>query len=317
MALFFVTEYDTEKTTRTETVDDSQSYNMKCCNRDITNCCIKTWSIGRYLAIIAAAIWCLCLLIVIVLPMSSVHDVIQQMDPTATAVFPADGNVATPSCAFTWANVSSHFTIFLFFHIGRYFLSAFIWRTRFILWTHSVLWEVMEFVLLSVDVFQLNGSECWFDSLIFDILIMNALGIEIGLFCVSKIKLFAVYQTKFHEILFAKFCRDDHLEMYKLLIVGSCIILPLFEQAFVFTVFVIAFWFQGVSHWLVYFRTTVVYMVNMMYATNQVYYYVLEPYEVHQNETKYAQFKRLYFVLIVMILCVLELIVTIKGYINL
>eukprot|EP01083_Nonionella_stella_P290709 989172_1 len=305
-----------EKESRTEAVDDSTLYSRKCCKRDITFCCVQSWSIGRYLAIILAAIWVLFLLVMIFLPMSSVHDVIQQIFPAATALFPADGSIITPDCAFTWANVSAHFNVFLFLHWLRYFISALIWRTRFILWTLSISWEVIENCLFRVDAFQLAGHECWFDSLIFDVLLMNALGIEIGLFLVSKSKLFTEYQSKFHEILFSKQCRGGYL-VFKLLITASCFILPLVEQTFAFMLFVIVFWFQSLTHWMVWFRTLGVYTLSMMYATNQVYYYVMQPYEVHKEETKYAQFKRLYFVVIVMVLILLELILCIKGYANL
>eukprot|EP01083_Nonionella_stella_P024537 67668_1 len=305
------------KSNRTETVDDSNSYNRTCCTHDITIFCLNIWSIGRYFAIIMAVIWMLCLLIMIILPMSSVHEfIIKYIASDATAVWPADGSTVTQSCEFTWDNVKSHFTIYLFFHFGRYFMAAFIYRTRFILWTHSILFEVIEYVLLNEDVFRFNFIECWFDSVIFDICVCNALGIEIGLLCIRKIKLFTDYQSKFHEILFSKHCSDEYL-VYKLLIAAACILLPLLEQELPFTVFMITLWFQGVSHWLVYWRTCFVYMVNFMYATNQVYYYVLQPHEVHQNETRFAQFKRLYFVFIILVLCLLELILTIKGYANL
>nr|VZH95847.1 unnamed protein product [Spirometra erinaceieuropaei] len=79
------------------------------------------------------------------------------------------------------ARVWSHMDVFAFGHFFGWLIKAILLRHYFILWTLSINWEITEIAFSHILP---NFQECWWDSILLDILLCNGLGIWVGmLFC--------------------------------------------------------------------------------------------------------------------------------------
>lgn len=63
-------------------------------------------------------------------------------------------------------------------HFLGWMVKAFMLRNRVYCWVISIMWEMIE---LSLIYMQPNFAECWWDSLIMDVLLCNGIGIEVGI----------------------------------------------------------------------------------------------------------------------------------------
>ena len=81
-------------------------------------------------------------------------------------------------CSFTWENLSSRFDVFILAHFLGWIFKALLVRHAGILWAISIMWECTELFFAHVLP---NFAECWWDAIIFDVLICNGLGIHIGM----------------------------------------------------------------------------------------------------------------------------------------
>ncbi|XP_052086567.1 phosphatidylserine synthase 1-like [Mytilus californianus] len=84
------------------------------------------------------------------------------------------------------ARIWSHLDLFAVAHFLGWTLKALLIRHYGILWTISVLWEFSEIVFCHLLP---NFAECWWDSLILDVLICNGLGIWIGMEICKKLEM--------------------------------------------------------------------------------------------------------------------------------
>lgn len=92
-----------------------------------------------------------------------------------------DKEYAVNCSQITFARFYSHCDIFALAHLLGWIVKAILLRHRVIAWTLSINWEITEICFSHILP---NFSECWWDSLLLDVLICNGLGIEIGmLFC--------------------------------------------------------------------------------------------------------------------------------------
>lgn len=83
-------------------------------------------------------------------------------------------------CRLTVKNLwDTFYDIFFVAHFLGWLAKALIFRNRIVCWVLSIYWELIEYSLI---FFLPNFKECWWDSIIMDILIANALGIELGLY---------------------------------------------------------------------------------------------------------------------------------------
>eukprot|EP00899_Mesostigma_viride_P005416 jgi/Mesvir1/14876/Mv05486-RA.1 len=81
-------------------------------------------------------------------------------------------------CAFTWKNVApAVFDRFFIAHFVGWTLKSLLIRNRALCWVSSVLWEILEYSLIHMLP---NFKECWWDSILLDMLLCNGLGIEVG-----------------------------------------------------------------------------------------------------------------------------------------
>ena len=81
-------------------------------------------------------------------------------------------------CSFTWKNLYRRVDIFIPAHLLGWVVKALLVRHMGILWLISVTWELTEIFFAHVLP---NFSECWWDTLLYDILLGNGLGICVGM----------------------------------------------------------------------------------------------------------------------------------------
>ena len=90
---------------------------------------------------------------------------------------PEDSPEYAANCELTFDNLVSRIDIFCVAHALGWVGKAVMLRSVWLSWLISISWELTEVIFSGVLP---NFSECWWDQLIFDILVCNALGIAIG-----------------------------------------------------------------------------------------------------------------------------------------
>jgi phosphatidylserine synthase 1 len=78
----------------------------------------------------------------------------------------------------TFERIWSHFDVFAFAHYWGWFTKALILRHYGICWSVSIMWELTE---LAFGHLLPNFYECWWDSMVLDVLLCNGLGIYTGM----------------------------------------------------------------------------------------------------------------------------------------
>ena len=81
-------------------------------------------------------------------------------------------------CSLTWPNVQSKIDIFFVAHLFGWFVKALILRDWGMMWTCSLLFEVLEVTLQKILP---NFQECWWDRWIMDVFGCNLMGMIIGM----------------------------------------------------------------------------------------------------------------------------------------
>ncbi len=81
-------------------------------------------------------------------------------------------------CSITWNNLYSRMDIFIPGHFIGWVFKAILVRHTGVLWTISVMWECTELFFAHIIP---NFSECWWDAILFDILLCNGCGIYMGM----------------------------------------------------------------------------------------------------------------------------------------
>ncbi|XP_076437960.1 phosphatidylserine synthase 1-like [Babylonia areolata] len=80
----------------------------------------------------------------------------------------------------------SHMDVFILCHFFGWVTKALLIRHYGILWTISVMWEITEVAFTHLLP---NFAECWWDTLILDVLLCNGLGIWIGMVICRKLEM--------------------------------------------------------------------------------------------------------------------------------
>lgn len=76
------------------------------------------------------------------------------------------------------AKIWSHVDVFAWGHFLGWLFKALLFRHAGLLWAISVMWEITEIAFAHLLP---NFLECWWDSVILDVLVCNGLGIWCGL----------------------------------------------------------------------------------------------------------------------------------------
>lgn len=89
-------------------------------------------------------------------------------------------------CNLSLGNILSHIDTFMPGHVAGWTLKSMHLRHCGLAWTSGVVWEITE-AFLSYSLPQF--SECWWDSLLFDAVLCNTIGIAIGMMMLESLKL--------------------------------------------------------------------------------------------------------------------------------
>eukprot|EP01059_Diplonema_ambulator_P011284 TRINITY_DN21232_c0_g1_i1.p1 TRINITY_DN21232_c0_g1~~TRINITY_DN21232_c0_g1_i1.p1 ORF type:complete len:420 (+),score=75.73 TRINITY_DN21232_c0_g1_i1:93-1262(+) len=90
---------------------------------------------------------------------------------------PLDSPEYAADCSLSFSNLWSRIDVFIIAHSLGWVAKALMLRSVWFCWLLSVAWEITEVIFA---VILPNFSECWWDQLVYDILICNGLGIYIG-----------------------------------------------------------------------------------------------------------------------------------------
>lgn len=123
----------------------------------------------------------ICMYLLLILKMSLLSDAkicrsIASLDPGHTCQIPIETRHAK-DCRLRSQNINPVLDRYVFAHLFGWFIKALIVPNTFLLWTASIVFEIVE-VLLVPYIPSLR--ECWWDSLILDVFGCNAIGIYLG-----------------------------------------------------------------------------------------------------------------------------------------
>jgi len=105
------------------------------------------------------------------------------VDSDLNAELPSHNENYDRDCSLSYDNVSKIVDFYVGAHFFNWFFAAFLMRDHYILHFWSLLDELIELTLKPI---RPNFAECWWDSLILDLLTMNTIGIILGMMVVEK-----------------------------------------------------------------------------------------------------------------------------------
>ena len=109
---------------------------------------------------------------------SDVQNLLMWIDPDLNGSSTDSTKLYAVDCSMTWENVSSRLDVFILAHFFGWIFKALLVRHTGILWAISIMWECTELFFAHVLP---NFAECWWDAIVFDVLICNGLGIYFGM----------------------------------------------------------------------------------------------------------------------------------------
>ncbi|KAG6446206.1 hypothetical protein O3G_MSEX004369 [Manduca sexta] len=126
-----------------------------------------------------SVLYLLALLFLLFQSYSTVYAIMYWIDPNLRNFhIDMDKEYAVNCSDITFARVWSHVDVFAWGHFLGWAFKAILFRHAGLLWAISIMWEITEIAFAHLLP---NFKECWWDSLILDVLICNGLGIWCGL----------------------------------------------------------------------------------------------------------------------------------------
>ena len=121
---------------------------------------------------------------------SDVQLMLRWVDPALNHTETDSSQLYAVDCSFTEPNLMSRMDIFVVAHFLGWMFKAILIRHTVICWSISIMWECTELMFAHVLP---NFEECWWDALLFDVLLCNGLGIFVGMLVCRKMEV-----RKFH-----------------------------------------------------------------------------------------------------------------------
>eukprot|EP00112_Aurelia_sp_Birch-Aquarium-sp1_P001846 Seg120.6 transcript_id=Seg120.6/GoldUCD/mRNA.D3Y31 product="Phosphatidylserine synthase 1" protein_id=Seg120.6/GoldUCD/D3Y31 len=118
------------------------------------------------------------------------------LDPSLKNSGP-DTEVYANDCELRWELIWHRTDTFVIAHFIGWVVKAIMIRHAGILWLLSIMWEVTE---IAFSHLLENFKECWWDSLVLDIMICNGLGIHFGLYLCKKLEMRKYYWESIKDI---------------------------------------------------------------------------------------------------------------------
>ncbi|CAG5021779.1 unnamed protein product [Parnassius apollo] len=127
----------------------------------------------------ASVLYLLALLFLLFQSHSTVYEIMYWVDPNLRNFhIDMDKEYAVNCSDISIAKVWSHVDVFAWGHFLGWTFKAILFRHTGLLWAISIMWEITEIAFAHLLP---NFLECWWDSLILDVLVCNGLGIWCGL----------------------------------------------------------------------------------------------------------------------------------------
>ncbi|VDD77449.1 unnamed protein product [Mesocestoides corti] len=129
----------------------------------------------------ASLLYFLSLVFVLFLRLEDTRKILFYLDPSLERMRHSDildKEYAVNCSQVSFERVWSHMDVFAFGHFFGWVIKAVLLRHYLILWTLSINWEITEVAFSHILP---NFQECWWDSIILDVLVCNGLGIYCGM----------------------------------------------------------------------------------------------------------------------------------------
>lgn len=130
----------------------------------------------------ASLLYFLCLVAVVFLRLDEARSILIWVYPELKYMRHSDildKEYAVNCSQISFARIYSHLDIFAGAHFFGWLVKTLLLRHHMIAWTLSINWEITEIAFSHILP---NFNECWWDSLILDVLVCNGLGIQCGMF---------------------------------------------------------------------------------------------------------------------------------------
>ena len=217
------------------------------------------------------------------------------------------------NCDFTWSNIESQFDIFVAIYFGVSVFLAFGIRNRLFCYINAIIWELMYFFYAWFKIFNFQyGRECWFDTIVFDILISNALGIEVGLFILKYIlkkvcEMYPEWDMSFKSVFC---CCKYKFRLKSIIVIFNVLFLWSSFEIFSFAFYEYTFWLTS-THPLSAFRFILV-AFTCIPAYAQLYKYRIR--DIKCLCLSIDSIQNSYWIIIVWIIIGLEFGLTLRHY---
>ena len=109
---------------------------------------------------------------------SDVQNILAWIDPNLNGSSTDSTKLYAVDCSFTLENLSSRLDVFILAHFFGWIFKALLVRHAGLLMAISLMWECTELFFAHVLP---NFAECWWDAILFDVIICNGLGIFVGM----------------------------------------------------------------------------------------------------------------------------------------
>jgi len=127
---------------------------------------------------------------------NDVREMMFYLDPSLKGQGP-DTEVYAADCELRWDLIWHRTDTFVIAHFIGWVVKAIMIRHAGILWLLSLMWEVTE---IAFSHLLENFKECWWDSILLDVLICNGLGIHFGLYLCKKLEMRKYYWESIKDI---------------------------------------------------------------------------------------------------------------------
>ena len=194
-------------------------------------------------------------------------------------------------------------------------LLAFGIRNRLFCWINSIMWELIQFTYSWFSIFNYQyARECWFDIIIFDILIFNGLGIELGLLILRYMmkniyRMYPEWNIAFKSVFC--FCKYEFRIKYLFVAVNMLFLWSLFH-VFTFAFYGYTFWLTG-THYLSVIRFNMV-VFSCVCAYGQLYKFIFK--DISCVCVSASSFKNSYWIIVVWTIIILEFALTLRHYLQ-
>ena len=220
-----------------------------------------------------------------------------------------DDTIYHGTCEFSWDNFLSGFDISLLNQFCYYVLLSFGIRKRLFLWINSILWEIVAFIIYKIPVLNLGyNAKCCYISIIINILITNAIAMEIGFLILRFIVKYPLHKNWFKAIKNMIICKECNLKWIFIsinVLFGNCINLFLNVTFFEYVIWI------GITSWFSIIRCILV-TFSFNICLSQLYRWIFNTVPCFPE----IMITKLYWIFIVWTIFILEFVIVVSEYIN-